>query len=411
MSAPRRNRPTPRGSALSDDRRTRRDPRVEREHPEPMVLTETVSRVRRDPRALRVVGLLAPHERLRIDRSQPMTLVDAAAKVKARDITGALPAVIPVVIEDPSCWILAIPDVPDGRLSPHDRDALGAARGLADSCGGAVVALVFEPVEALGAAGADRVMRFDYVVKGYAPEMRAAAVLAAIESLKPRHVVFPDSPTGGGDLGRRVAGRLGEWPATHVRRSEEGAIVSRGDGGHSDFLHDAPRFVLVDPGAGGTFSEALREGRVLDAPLVAVDPRITDLGMLPVESDAVPLAEAEFIVSGGAGIRNWDSFHILAGALGASEGGSRVVCDAGSLPRERQIGASGTLVAPRCYLALGISGAPQHLQGIARAESVIAVNTDPHAEIMKRADLAIVGDAQAIMDTLLRLLAEVRDVA
>jgi len=389
----------------------RRDPRVEREHAEPMVSTEAAVRVRRDPRALRAVGLLAPGARLRIDRSRPMTLVDAAASAQARGTTSALPVVVPLIVEDPACWVLAVPDASDGRLSLHDRDAQGAARGLADSCGGAVVTLVFEPVEALGAAGADRVMRFDSVMQGYAPETRAAAVLAAIDTLQPRHVVFPDNLTGGGDLGRRVASRLGEWPATHARRCKNGAIVSHGDGGRSDFLHEMPRLVLVDSGAGGTVSEVLREGRMLEAPMVAVDPRITDLGMLPVDLDSVPLAEAEVIVSGGAGIKDWDSFHLLARALIAAEGGSRVACDAGFLPRERQIGASGTLVAPRFYLALGISGAPQHLQGIARAESVIAVNTDPHAEIMKRADLAIVGDAQSIINALLRLLAEVRDVA
>jgi len=209
VSAPRRNRPAPRGSALSGDRRTRRDPRVERDRTEPIAATDPIPRVRRDPRALRAVGLLAPGERLRIDRSRPMTLVDAAASAQARGITGALPAVIPIVIEDPACLILAVPDVPEGRLTPHDRDALSAARGLADSCGGAVVALVFEPVEALGAAGADRVMCFEFVVQGYAPETRAAAVLAAIDTLQPRHVVFPDSLIGGGDLGRRVASRLG----------------------------------------------------------------------------------------------------------------------------------------------------------------------------------------------------------
>ena len=85
---------------------------------------------------------------------------------------------------------------------------------------------------------------------------------------------------------------------------------------------------------------------------------------------------------------------------GAAEGGSRVVCDAGLLPRGRQVGASGSLVEPRCYLAFGIAGAPQHLQGIARCERVLAVNTDLHADMVKRADLAIIADAQEVMPAL-----------
>ena len=76
----------------------------------------------------------------------------------------------------------------------------------------------------------------------------------------------------------------------------------------------------------------------------------------------------------------------------------------GSLSRDRQVGASGTSVEARCYFAFGISGAPQHLQGITRCENVIAINTDPHAPMMKRADLAIVADAQAVMPALARLL-------
>ena len=117
----------------------------------------------------------------------------------------------------------------------------------------------------------------------------------------------------------------------------------------------------------------------------------------------MPLAEADFIVSAGNGVTDWDAFHQVAAALGAAEGGSRIVCDAGLLPRERQVGASGSLVEPRCYLAFGIAGATQHLQGITRCERVLAVNTDLHAEMVKRADLAIIADAQQVMPALARL--------
>jgi electron transfer flavoprotein alpha subunit len=114
----------------------------------------------------------------------------------------------------------------------------------------------------------------------------------------------------------------------------------------------------------------------------------------------VPLAEADFIVAAGNGVQDWAAFHSLSAALGASEAGSRVVCDAGQLPRSKQVGASGTAVSARCYVSFGVSGASQHLQGITQCEHVIAVNTDAQAEIFKRANLGIIGDAQRIMRAL-----------
>ncbi|OYV66847.1 MAG: electron transfer flavoprotein subunit alpha, partial [Acidiphilium sp. 21-66-27] len=93
--------------------------------------------------------------------------------------------------------------------------------------------------------------------------------------------------------------------------------------------------------------------------------------------------------------------------LGATPGASRVVCDAGALPREMQVGASGTVLNADCYVAFGISGAPQHLQGIGTVEHVVAVNIDLHAAMIARADLAVVADAQAVLPALLaRLEAE-----
>ena len=129
---------------------------------------------------------------------------------------------------------------------------------------------------------------------------------------------------------------------------------------------------------------------------------------LPVDPAQVPLAEAALILSAGGGVTDWGAFHRAAAALGAAEAGSRVACDAGHLPRDRQVGVSGTIVAPRCYLAFGIAGASQHLHGVVAAERVVAVNVDPRADMMQRADLAIVADAQAVLPALAQRAAERR---
>ncbi|MGH6959179.1 MAG: electron transfer flavoprotein subunit alpha/FixB family protein, partial [Dongiaceae bacterium] len=324
---------------------------------------------------------------------------------------GPLPAVR--VIDAPACLILAVPDLEDGRLTAHDRDLLGAARQLADSLNGAVAALAClaptAPAEGFAAAGVDRLLRADDAAfAGYAPEAKTAAALTAIEQLKPRHVLLPDSALGGGDLARRLAVQLGVRLAANVQRLTADEIACRGDGGHSDILRRSPLVIALAPEAADPLVGACHEARALDSIAIEATPRLVDNGLAAVDPDTVPLKEADFIVSAGNGVTDWDAFHAVADALGAAEGGSRVVCDAGLLPRERQVGASGTLVEPRCYLAFGIAGAPQHLQGIARCERVVAVNTDLHADMVKRADLAIIADAQAVMPALARLARENR---
>ena len=265
------------------------------------------------------------------------------------------------------------------------------------------------PTEDFGAAGVDRLLRAtDPAFAGYAPEVKAAAALAAVGRLKPRHVLLPDSPLGGGDLARRLAVRLGVRLAARVQRLTSEEIACRADAGRSDILRRPPLVVALAPEAADPVTGTRHEARALDPIAIEATPRLVDNGLAAVDPNAVPLKEADFIVSAGNGVTDWDAFHAVAGALGAAEGGSRVVCDAGLLPRGRQVGASGTLVEPRCYLAFGIAGAPQHLQGIARCERVVAVNTDLHADMVKRADLAIIADAQAVMPALARLARERR---
>ncbi|MEX2647619.1 MAG: electron transfer flavoprotein subunit alpha/FixB family protein [Alphaproteobacteria bacterium] len=342
-------------------------------------MTTEPNRPRRDPRAERAARVAG----------QVTAAVSEPAQFSA--------AVITRVIDDPGYLILTVVDAPDRRLSAHDRDVLGAARKLADAGGGAVLALAWSETLDLGAAGADRAM----IATADGAEARAALVLAAIERHTPRHVLFADRAPGGGDIGRRVAARLGERAATNVVEVAQTGIVRRA-GAHEVRLAP-PHIMLLAPEAADPVTGARHEARPVDPPDVTLTPRVQDEGPVAIDASTVPLAEADLIVAAGTGVTDWPAFHRLAMALGATEGGSRAVVDAGHLPSDRQVGASGTLVEPRCYLALGIAGAPQHLQGIAHCERVVAVNTDLHADMIKRADLAIIADAQAVMPALARL--------
>jgi len=147
----------------------------------------------------------------------------------------------------------------------------------------------------------------------------------------------------------------------------------------------------------------------LTQPLPVQLSRIEDLGQVAVDPAGVALAEAEFILSAGNGVRDWDGFHRAAKALGATEGASRVAVDDGFMPRDRQVGATGTWVTARVYVAVGISGAIQHLQGIQSCDKVVAINMDPGCDMIKRADVAVIGDSAPVLEALITLVEQERE--
>src|SRR5581483_10038089 len=126
---------------------------------------------------------------------------------------------------------------------------------------------------------------------------------------------------------------------------------------------------------------------------------------------AVDLTAADIIVSVGRGIREKDNIAIvekLAEALGAELAASRPICDNGWLPMERQVGSSGQTVSPKAYVAVGISGAIQHLVGMKSAKTIVAINKDPDAPIFEVADYGIVGDLFEVVPALTEAVKKIR---
>jgi electron transfer flavoprotein alpha subunit len=360
-------------------------------------------RLRRDPRRERVRQSRADG-RVRVLRGAGAATAESTA-VGVAVATAASPARVRIVAQ-PAYLILVVPDAIDGRLSAQDRDLIGLGRAMADAQGGAVCVATFAaPLDDLGLAGADRVVNLGTAGGAqYTPERQAAMLQAFIEREHPRHVLFPESDWGGGDLGRRLAALTGSPAATSTWRADLGTVSRRAGGGTREVSMATPLILLVEADVGDAVTGERHEARTMDAPAAPdLAARVVDRGLRPYDPQSVALEEAEFILSAGNGVSDWPAFHALANALGASEGGSRVVVDAGALPRHRQVGATGAITTARCYIALGISGAPQHLQGIGACEHVIAVNTDPNCDMMKRATLAVIADAQAVMHALLEL--------
>lgn len=342
------------------------------------------------------VGFMGPNGIKRIDRSgaQQAGVIKRSVSIEVQ---------VPLhQVAAPAFFIAVVPDMIGGRLSSHDRDVLGLARQLAGA-DGAVLAVVFGEVKetAFDRAGVDRLLLLDS--EGYAPEQQVLSLRAVDNQFAPRHWLLPDSRSGGGELGRRFAAGVGERPATRVWQVKGDQCVGRAGAGLQDVTRVVPRIILAAVECAEPVSETRHEvvPVQLSTTVVPCLARIEDLGAVEVDPAAIPMAEAEFILSGGNGVKDWKLFHGAAAALGATEGASRVAVDDGFMGRERQVGASGTWVTARVYVAVGISGAIQHLQGIGACDKVVAINLDPACDMIKRADLSVIGEGGAILQALI----------
>jgi electron transfer flavoprotein alpha subunit len=289
-----------------------------------------------------------------------------------------------------------------GMLDEHARQAIAAAALLADDVTGVAVAVLGGATADLGACGADAVINLPQLdATRFCPEQSLALAQQLIARYQPVHIFLPDRGADG-DLGRRLAARTRRTVATDVVELDAHGACRLVPGGR--YARCAlPQVVLLARHAADTDLPFIGHGALEDVAVPdALQPGVRDLGLETSSPDQIGLEEADFILSGGNGMRDMDTFGALAKALGAATGASRVAVDDGRFPRAKQIGATGKTVQASAYLALGISGAVQHLQGIKDCRHVIAVNLDDSAPIVKRANLTLVEDAQALMGALLR---------
>ena len=320
--------------------------------------------------------------------------------------------------------VLAVLEQRAGQWHRLSFETLAAAQQIARELGATVSAAVLGHnigalANELAATDLATVYAFEHeLLKDYTPDAYTLALAQHIDLFKPELVLFPHTyqvrdflPKLATRLGRVavsdvVAHRVEAGALTLVRQLFQGKVNA-----DVNFSGDGPHLASLQAGA-------YRADRVVKgtAPIKLVPPHIQpgDIRTRPLDpfresQRTVDLGAAELIVSVGRGIKeaaNIPLIEKLARALGAELAASRPICDAGWLPMERQVGSSGQTVAPKMYMAIGISGAIQHLMGMKGARTVVAINKDADAPIFEAADYGIVGDLFQVVPALIEALQE-----
>jgi electron transfer flavoprotein alpha subunit len=314
-----------------------------------------------------------------------------------------------------------------GALRRVAFEAVSAARALADASGGGEVHALLAGAPGiaslaaeLGKYGADVVIVVEHAGLANAnAEALAATAAARIKSGGYRAAIFAASAQGR-DLAPRVAAQLGVGMAADITTFDLAgdALLVR----HPAYagkviatlkLVGSPAIVTLRPGARPAV-EAQRTARVEGAQ-PATDPAASKLvvkEMIVGGSAKLDIGDAPVIVSGGRGLKSAENFKLvedLAAAFGnAAVGATRAVTDDGWRPHSDQIGQTGRQVSPELYVALGISGAIQHIAGMRNSRTIVAINKDKEAPIFKVADYGIVGDVIEILPVLTAAVKEAR---
>lgn len=290
-------------------------------------------------------------------------------------------------------------------------ELIGAARGIAETLGARVTAAVCGaaqdlPVQTIYHAESP-------LLNAYQPDLYLAALTAVVKQAAPDLILLAHDAQGQ-ELGPRLAARLGAGCVTDCIGFEvkDGKVLARkpvfGGKAVAGYLPGSATLVATvrprtqapaadEPGVGTevmpvalTLSESMGLTRVVD--------QIREVAAGP------KLEEARIVISGGRGLGGPEPFAELqrfAELVGGAVGASRAACDAGWVPSSWQVGQTGKMVAPDLYIAIGISGASQHLAGISSAKNVIAINKDAEAPIFKRATLGVVADYKTVLPTLI----------
>jgi len=308
--------------------------------------------------------------------------------------------------------VLVIAEQVEGVFRKVTFEVLSAGRRLAGQLAGSVQAVVLgsgiEGLAAeLGKYGAEKVfVADDPALADFTTEAYTNALAGLVGQIQPA-VILLGATTQGKDLGARLSARLNAALATDAvgLGVDGGQVVATRPMYGGKVLADvvltgAPAIVSVRPNTQAVESAA-GAGSVEKAAVKLGDLRSKVVGK-QFESGKVDLTEADAVVTGGRGMggADYSAVEALAGVLGAAVGASRSAVDEGWRPASDQVGQTGKTVSPNLYVACGVSGAIQHLAGMSSSKVIVAINKDPEAPIIAKADYAIVGDLFEVLPAL-----------
>ena len=315
----------------------------------------------------------------------------------------------------------------DKRIVPKKvvRELIAQGRKLADKLNQDLTVVVLGDgkltgLEALITYGADSVMRCQHKLLGsYTTDSFTNVISAIISKEKPSVFLFGATPHGR-ELAPRVAARLHlglTADCTGLEINDNGELIQTRPAFGGNIMasiispYTRPQMATVRP---NVFSfgdpDNSRKGEIVDLKIVlsaaAIRTKVVAIERLRDERE-VSIEDADIIVSAGRGCQKKENLKLiqeLADALGGVTAGSRAIVELDWIPHTKQVGQSGLTVGPQLYIAIGISGAIQHLVGMSSAKTIIAINKDQDAPIFKVADFGIVGNAMEILPVLIREL-------
>ena len=316
--------------------------------------------------------------------------------------------------------ILVVAEQREGKLNRASWEAIAAAQQVGDQITIALLGAGIDAVagELAAAEAAEVIVIDDPALAQYTADGYVQALATVVPRELPSHVFFPHTyqtrdfaPALAARLQRSLitdvtAVRKHDGSLVYVRPVFQGKLVA-------EVAAEGPAPHLVTCQIGAFRADAARRGsatatiRKAEAGVDAAKIRQKPEAPFKEAKQAVDLSQAERIVAIGRGIKGQEHLKLaqdLAQALGAEIAASRPICDAGWLPMDRQIGSSGQTVAPKLYIALGISGAIQHLVGMKGSRTIVAINKDAEAPIFEIADYGIAGDLFEVVPAMIAAL-------
>ncbi len=317
--------------------------------------------------------------------------------------------------------ILLITEQREGKWNKVSFETLAAAQQIAQQAKGTLAGVVIGKgvaalADELAGSQLDEILLVEHdLLEKYTPDGFTIALRQVVEASKPELVLLPHTyqvrdfaPKLAGSLGKGMIGdciacRYENGKLIFVRQMFQGRTVA-----DVVFAGDPPWIATFQAGAFRADLVAPRQGGKASIKPFTVQLKPEQIRTKPLElfreaKQAVDLTQAPILVSIGRGIKTPENIPMaekLAKALGGELAASRPICDEGWLPMDRQIGSSGQTVAPKLYLALGISGAIQHVVGMKGSRTIVAINKDQNAPIFEVADYGIVGDLFEIVPAL-----------